>query len=211
MSLTYQPRHFKHDDRAAALAVMRAHPFATLLSVHDGEPRLTHAPLVAQQEGESLRLLGHVAKANAHWQAWDAAGAGAQVTAIFHGPDAFVSPFWYQNVENVPTWNYIVVHAHGRVTLSHNSAVKERMLKALIDAHDPPYRARWDEQLSEDYRERHKSHIVGFEIQIERIDAKFKLSQNRAPADRAGVLAAMDQGGAPQQELAQWMRALGPT
>ncbi|MFN7779128.1 MAG: FMN-binding negative transcriptional regulator, partial [Betaproteobacteria bacterium] len=106
------------------------------------------------------------------------------------------------------TWNYIVVPAQGRVATTDDSAQKERILKALIDAHDPPYRERWDVELSESYREGHKSHIVGFELAVETIEAKFKLSQNRLAADHAGVLAAMERGNAAQQALGAWMREL---
>lgn len=202
----YQPKHFRIDERAPALEVMRRHPLATLVSAGDGEPLVTHAPLVAVERDGALCLLGHVARANPHWQSWS---GNALVTAIFHGPNGYVSPSWYETREAVPTWNYVVVHAHGSVRLAHDSAAKEQILKALIDAHDPPYRAQWDEALSEDFRERQKSAIVGFEIAVERIDAKFKLSQNRLPADRANVLAAMDAGAPAQQQLARWMRELG--
>ena len=205
MSLPYQPKHFKVEDRAAALAVMQAAPFATLVSVHEGEAEFTHLPLVARQRAEAIVLLGHVARANDHWRHWT---PETRLTAIFHGPDSFVSPSWYVTREMVPTWNYIVVHASGRVATTDDSAHKERILKALIDAHDPPYRERWDVELSESYREGHKSHIVGLELAVERIEAKFKLSQNRLPADHAGVLAAMESGNAAQKALGAWMREL---
>lgn len=202
----YQPQHFKIDARAPALEVMRRHPLATLVSGGDGEPLVTHAPLLAVERDGALYLLGHVARANPHWRSWS---GSALVTAIFHGPSGYVSPSWYETREAVPTWNYVVVHAHGTVRLAHDSAAKEQILKALIDTHDPPYRAHWDEALSEDFRERQKAAIVGFEIAVERIDAKFKISQNRLPADRANVLAAMDAGDPAQQQLARWMRELG--
>ena len=203
--MLYEPKHFKVEDRAAALAVMRRYPLATLVSAGGAEPLFTHAPLIAHERDGALRLLGHMARANPHWQAW---ADGGRVTAIFHGPNGYVSPSWYTTQEAVPTWNYVVVHAQGAVTLAHDSAGKETILKALIDAHDPPYRRQWDEALSEEFRERQKSAIVGFEIAVDRIDAKFKLSQNRLPADRANVLAALQAGDPAQRELAHWMREL---
>lgn len=203
--MLYEPAHFRVAERAAALEVMRAHPLATLVSARDGEVDVTHAPLVPRADGERLVLLGHVARANPHWHAWEHA---ARVTAIFRGPDGYVSPSWYVVRAAVPTWNYMVVHARGRVALTHDSAHKEKILKALIDAHDPAYRRQWDEELSADYRERQKAHIVGFEIEVESIAAKFKLSQNRPAADRAGVLAALERGGAAEEEMARWLRRL---
>ena len=95
------------------------------------------------------------------------------------------------------------------MTLRHEAEAKERVLKALIDAHDVPYRARWDE-LDVEWRERMKGGIVAFDLAVDRLDVKFKVSQNRSPADRAGVLQSMQCGDAGARELAEWMRRLMP-
>lgn len=202
----YTPAHFAVGERATALELMRRHPLATVISAHaDHEPMVSHLPLVAEQRGDATLLHGHLARANPHWQTWH---EDARLLAIFHGPEAYVSPFAYQTREAVPTWNYAVVHAAGRVTLRHDTDAKEAVLKRLIDAHDTPYRQRWDE-FDADFRERLKAAIVAFEIVVDRIDAKFKLSQNRSAADRAGVLAAMDRAGERGAELAEWMQVTG--
>ncbi len=203
--MIYMPPHFNVADRANQLAVMRAHPFATLVSIAAGEPAFTHAPLVVEERGEGLVLLGHLSIANPHWRSWSADQA---VTAIFHGPNGYISPRWYTVREAVPTWNYIAVHAQGRLATVQDSEGKERILKALIDVHDVGYRAQWDE-LDLEFREKMKRGIVGFEIAVERVDGKFKLSQNRGAQDKANVLAAMEQGGAGEQGLAEWMKRLG--
>lgn len=202
--MIYMPPHFTVADRDTHLAAMRAYPFATLVSVADGEPVFTHAPLVLEQRGDGLALLGHLAIANPHWKTWT---AEQRVTAIFHGPNAYISPRWYTVREAVPTWNYIALHVYGRLETIQDSDGKERVLKALIDTHDGGYRAQWDE-LGEEYREKMKRGIVAFEIAVDRVDAKFKLTQNRAQQDKANVLAAMEQGGAGEQALAAWMRRL---
>ncbi len=203
MSL-YQPSHFAVVERAELSALMRERPLATLVSVAEGEPSFTHLPLEVEESEGRLRLLGHVARANPHWSRW---GERAAVTAIFHGPDGYVSPRWYAVREAVPTWNYVVVHATGRITLTHDSAEKERILKALIDRHDADYRRQWDE-LPETYREGMKRAIVGLTIDVERLEGKFKLSQNRPPRDRAAVRAA-HAAAAPPVSLAEWMGRLG--
>jgi transcriptional regulator len=200
----YQPAHFAVGERSALIALMRAHPLATLVSVAGGEPQFTHLPLEVEDTDAGMRLLGHVARANPHWSSW---GEGSGVTAIFHGPDAYVSPRCYTVREAVPTWNYIVVHVRGRIAVTHDTQQKECILKALIDRHDPPYRAQWD-ALGEAYRERMKRGIVGLTIDVERLDGKFKLSQNRTPEDRAGVLAALEAAAAAAPSLADWMRRL---
>ncbi|MGB2818460.1 MAG: FMN-binding negative transcriptional regulator [Burkholderiaceae bacterium] len=205
--MLYQPPHFSVGDRDIALELMRRHPLATLVSVAEGdEPVVSHAPLVARVDGERLVLLGHLAKPNPQWKQWR---DGDRVLAIFRGPDAYVSPFFYVTKEAVPTWNYAVVHAAGGITIWHESEAKERVLKALIDAHDVPYRARWDE-LDIDWREKMKGGIVAFEVAVTRLDVKFKVSQNRNEADRAGVLQAMRNGDARARELAEWMQRVMP-
>ena len=198
----YQPPHFEVKERSHLLALMRANPLATLVSVDGGAPAFTHLPLEVDDVGGALRLLGHVARANPHWTQWR---DGATVTAIFRGPDAYVSPRCYETREAVPTWNYVVVHADGRVGITHDSDAKERILKALIDRHDPDYRAQWDE-LGDEYREKMKRGIVGVTIEVDRLAGKFKLSQNRSATERARVLAATRAGGS---SLGEWMVRLG--
>lgn len=201
--MLYTPAHFSVEDRALALALMREHPLATVISGGE-DPFISHVPLVIVQDGEGLQLHGHVARANPHWRQWQ---DGNRLLAIFQGPDAYVSPFHYEAREAVPTWNYAVVHARGTVSVLDTSDAKEIVLKRLIDRHDPPYRARWDE-LDAGFRERMKAAIVAFAINVDRVDAKFKISQNRSAADRAGVLSAMRQGGPKEIELARWMEQL---
>ena len=205
--MLYQPPHFSVGDRDVALELIRRHPLATLVSVAgDDEPVVSHAPLVAHLEGDRLALLGHLARPNPQWKQWR---EGERLLAIFQGPDAYVSPFCYAAKEAVPTWNYAVVHAAGNVTLGRESEAKERVLKALIDAYDVPYRARWDE-LDVEWREKMKGGIVAFEVAVTRLDIKFKVSQNRSEADRAGVLRSMQVGDARARELAEWMQRVTP-
>jgi transcriptional regulator len=200
----YQPSHFAIGDQSTLIALMRERPLATLVSVAEGEPLFTHLPLEVDEGGGRIRLLGHVARANPHWSQWV---DGAAVTAIFRGPDGYVSPRCYSVREAVPTWNYVVVHAQGRIAVTHDTDDKERILKALIDRHDAGYRRQWDE-LPESYREGMKRAIVGVTIEVDRLDGKFKLSQNRPAPDRAAVRAA-HAAAAPRPSLADWMDRLG--
>jgi transcriptional regulator len=201
----YQPQHFIVEDRDILLDAMRAHPFATLVSASDAEVDATHLPLVVERKEGGLRLLGHVARANPHWSRWR---AGQLATAIFHGPNAYVAPAWYGARAAVPTWNYIAVHARGRIEVTHDSADKEGILKALIDRHDPAYRLQWDE-LDDGFREKMKGAIVGLSIAVEQLEGKFKLSQNRVPADQYAVRRAHADGDPGARELADWMQRLG--
>jgi transcriptional regulator len=198
--MLYTPTHFAVQDRALAAALMHAHPFATLITQGVEEPVVSHVPLLLVDEGDTWHVLGHVARANPHWELWN---DRQRILAIFHGGDAYISPALYSTRKAVPTWNYAIVHVHGVIELWHDSERKEQVLKALIDRHDAAYRSQWD-RLDSEYREGMKSGIVAFTIAIERIEAKFKLSQNRPEADRARVLEAMQAGGDKGRALARW-------
>lgn len=203
--MIYTPPHFAVADRATQIDVMRAYPFATVVSVADGVPAFSHVPLVVLERGDTLVLRGHVSVANPHRKTWQ---PEQSVIAVFHGPNGYVSPRLYSVKEAVPTWNYVVVHAEGRLRMIDDSVGKERILKALINVHDTAYHKQWDE-LTDEFREKMKRGILGFEIVVERLDGKFKLSQNRPPEDRASVFGAMQGGGTGEQAMAEWMRRLG--
>lgn len=198
--MLYTPTHFAVEDRATVAALVRASPFATLITQGAEEPTVSHVPLLLVEGADSWRLLGHLARANPQWQAWD---ERKRIIAIFHGGDAYISPRLYSTRKAVPTWNYAVVHAHGVVEPAHDSETKEQVLKALIDRHDDAYRGQWDE-LDLTYREGMKSGIVAFTIAVERLEAKYKLSQNRPAEDRARVLQAMQSGNDKERMLAAW-------
>ncbi len=161
---------------------MRAHPLATLISVgEDRNPFVSHLPLIVEHEGEGIVCIGHLSRANPHWKLLD----GRQATAIFHGPNAYITPSWY--VQNsVPTWNYAVVHVRGVVTLIEDRAGIVRCLEALTAAVESGPEA-WQFWIPENLRNTLELAIVGFHLSVETIQSKFKLSQNRSEADRAGV------------------------
>jgi transcriptional regulator len=198
--MLYTPAHFELRERLIAAELVRENPFATLLAPGGDEPAISHVPLLLADGPEPWRLLGHVAQANPQWRLWQ---QSPRVVAIFHGGDAYISPSLYGTEKAVPTWNYAVVHAHGTATLLHDSAAKERVLKALIDRHDEPYHGQWD-RLDLAYREGMKNGIVALDIVVDRIEAKFKLSQNRPADDRERVHAAMQSGSDKERALAGW-------
>lgn len=194
----YLPAHFREDDPAALRALMDAHPLATLVSVIDGAPFVSHVPLIAEErEGGGLVLRGHVARANPHHRAWE---GGAEALAIFHGPGAYISPTLYDNEESVPTWNYTVVHARGVPLPLRAEEDAERLhalMKALIARFEPSYAAQWD-RLSEKYRAGMLRGIVGFEMPVAHLAGKFKGSQNRSTAERARIAEATAGGTPPR-------------
>ncbi|HEX7156614.1 MAG TPA: FMN-binding negative transcriptional regulator [Burkholderiaceae bacterium] len=199
----YQPESFRVDAETTLLEFIAENPFATVLS-GGPDPTVTHLPMLAERDGDRLRLAGHVARANPHWRALE---SSPEALAIFHGPDAYVSPAWYTTLEAVPTWNYMVAHLHLRVATVHEADGKEAILKRLIAAFDPGYAAQWD-GLDRAYRDRMLGAIVGLRAEVTRWDAKFKLSQNRPAQDRDRVVAALAQGSDGARGVASWMQRL---
>jgi transcriptional regulator len=180
----YIPEHFRVEDRAAALAFMRANPFAILVSSTADGPFATHLPVVIREDDQQLVLRGHVAKANPHWHYLD---QQPECLTIFHGPHAYVSPTNYDTKENVPTWNYGAVHVYGNARTYSAPEDLLGMLHDLIPTFEAAYAEQWA-SFSEAYRSRILSHIVGFEITVTKLEAKFKLSQNRTRNEQQHVI-----------------------
>ena len=203
MSL-YTPRSFAVEDAHAVAQLLREHPFATLITPGDPDPAVSHVPLQYRGEpkGQGV-LLGHMARANPHWQRF---GDAASV-AIFHGPHAYVSPSWYeQPATAVPTWNYAVAHVHGRVELMRDAAETRSLLEEMIQRYEGGRPQPWALQLEGRPLQAMLDAIVGFRLVIERIDAKLKLSQNRSETDRERVTAALrSEGYADALATAEWM------
>ncbi|HSC47402.1 MAG TPA: FMN-binding negative transcriptional regulator [Gammaproteobacteria bacterium] len=183
----YTPAHFKADDVAAMHALLRRHPFALLATHHDGELYLTHLPFhLDPARGAQGTLEAHLARANPHCAALQ---AGAASTMVFKGPDAYVSPRWYGDpAKNVPTWNYVAVHAHGRPRVHEDAATSLAYIGRLTDEHEAYIEEPWSVQEAQVHVERSIPHILAFEIPIERLEGTFKLSQNHPAANRAGVI-----------------------
>jgi transcriptional regulator len=166
---------------------MRANPFAILVSATPEGGFATHVPVAITESGGVLTIRGHVAKANPHWKLLE---QDPRSFMIFHGPHSYVSTSNYTTPENVPTWNYGAVHAYGRARTLSRPEELQPILHELISTFERSYADQWA-GFSESYRERMLSHIVGFEITVTELQAKFKLSQNRTPEEQANVIASL--------------------
>lgn len=166
---------------------MRANPFAILVSATDDGPFATHLPVIIREIGDHVVIRGHVAKANPHWRYLE---QHPHCMMIFHGPHAYVSTANYTSRENVPTWNYGAVHVYGDARTFSAPDELLGVLHELIPTFEAAYAEHWA-GLSVGYRERMLSHIVGFEIAATKIEAKFKLSQNRTKEEQANVIASL--------------------
>jgi transcriptional regulator len=203
MSL-YRPRAFASDDRAAIARLVDEHPFATLVTAGPGEPQVSHLPLLHRPEPAPRGILiGHMARANPQWRQM----AGAAALAIFHGPHAYVSPSWYaEPAAQVPTWNYVVAHVHGRSEIVTDRAETLATLEQMIERFEGGRAEPWRLQLEGARLDAMVGAIVAFRIAIDRIDAKFKLSQNKDPIDRSRVASALrGEDHADATATAAWM------
>jgi transcriptional regulator len=183
----YVPEHFRVRHHEDAIAFMRANPFAILISSTGDGPFATHLPLFVRTEEEKIILRGHVGKANPHWRYLE---QQPECLTIFHGAHSYISPSNYTARESVPTWNYAAVHLYGNARVFSSSEDLLGMLHELMHTFEPAYAEQWA-TLDEAYRERMLSHIVGFEIEVTKIEGKFKLSQNRTREDQANVIASL--------------------
>ena len=187
----YVPKHNQIEDRDARLAYMRAYSFAALTTNGPGGLVATHLPFVIEAEADRITLLAHMAKANPQWRDF---ADGPEALVIFMQPHAYVSPRLYDSRQNVPTWNYVAVHAYGRPVLLEERAAKLELQKKLIRQHDTGYLAQLAE-LPNDYLDARLAAIVSFSMAVTRIEARFKLSQDKNPAERERIAHELEMSG----------------
>jgi transcriptional regulator len=202
----YIPRPFAPREPAQVARLVAEHPFATLVTAGGAEPQLSHVPLQFDPAGGPHgMLLGHMAHANPHWRHF---GDGPSV-AVFHGPHAYVSPSWYaEPAAAVPTWNYCVAHLHGTAELMDTDRDKRALLDAMVHRYEAARAQPWRLQLEGRALEALLGAIVAFRLRIERVEAKFKLSQNRSVEDRERVIERLRaEGYADANATAAWMEA----
>jgi transcriptional regulator len=207
----YNPAAFAETRIEVLHTFIRQHPLAALITHDSGQLEATHAPMIFDPQPEphgSLRC--HLARANPQSQML---ASSPSVLAIFRGAQHYITPSWYaskkQHGKVVPTWNYVAVHVWGRARLFQEQASLLRHLKELTDRHESAFTPPWSvDDAPKEYIEALSTAIIGVEISIERIEGKWKASQNRPPADRQGVIEGLEALGSPQSlEMAEIVRS----
>lgn len=208
----YTPPYFAETRQPILHSLMRMHPFATLVAASPHGIDAMHVPLLLVepgQAGESAGVLqGHMARVNPFWKNLE---DGSDILAIFQGTNRYISPNWYPsklaNSKVVPTWNYAVVHARGKVSWKHDAGWLRSHLEHSTDTHESGERPWQVSDAPDDYIERMLKAIVGFEIAISDLQGKWKLSQNRSEEDRLGVIAGLEnQSHSHALEMQNWMQ-----
>lgn len=200
----YIPADFLWTDRPAILAFIRQHNFAAMTTGGVAGLHATHLPFVLE-EGANEKLILHAHLSRANPQA-NVLATGAEVMVVFSGPHAYVSPHHYDRADSVPTWNYLAVHAYGQATIVMEEAEGYRSLERLMEAAEPGYEAHWA-QVSNRYKEGLFRGIVPFKIEVTRLDAKSKASQNKNEAERRRIAEEfLSAGDTAAQELGRFMQ-----
>ena len=186
----YISKLYREEDRAKIMEFLRQNEFATLVAYDGEKPVASHLLMEVVEDGEKLFINGHMSKANPQWRTFE---KNPEVLVIFQGPHTYISPTWYNHV-NVPTWNYQSVHIYGspRIVTDHEETYE--MLARLIARNEgnPSYRM---ETLPPDFVVKEMKGIVAFQVEATRIEANYKLSQNRDDESYWNVVSHLDERG----------------
>ena len=200
----YIPKNFLITNQQEAISFMQRYSFATIVTVNNDVPTATHLPFIVTQQGDKIILSSHFAKANPQWQ--DMMNCSPLV--IFTEPHAYISPKHYDQVNSVPTWNYIAIHAYGKATLIESAEQKVKLLEQTIQFYEADYLKQWA-ALPADYKLNMMKGIVGFEIIVDDLQAKKKLSQNKTEKERESIIAELsNKPDSNEKEIAAYMAGL---
>jgi transcriptional regulator len=188
----YLPTAFAERNLSKLHEFIEQNSFGLVISYAEGQPVASHLPLLLDRTaGAKGALIGHMARANHQWRQ----AAGQEVLAIFSGPHTYISPTWYQAEQVVPTWNYVAVHAYGRLMLIQEPDALLKIVGDLVHAYERSLPEPWLLDGWEDFVQRKLEQIVGFRIALERIEGKWKLSQNHPVEPRRRVIQALKNHG----------------
>lgn len=210
----YVPAHFREHDPAVAERLIADNPLACVVAQVAGELVANHLPLKLVSRPDAPQVLvGHVARAN---DLWRNVTSGTPVLAVFAGANRYITPAWYEakatSGEVVPTWNYAVVHMHGRVSFVHDPDRLRALVDSLTTQHESARPAPWAvADAPADYVRRMLGGIVGIEIEVSRVECKVKASQNRSAGDRARIDAGLAADGVPAAERGDLVRGTPAT
>lgn len=189
----YVPASFRESNPTRLFDFIDQHSFATLISQVGNELIATHLPLLLDREtGQHGVLLGHMARANPQWKSLHR----QQVLSIFHGPHSYISPTWMGGGDNVPTWNYVAVHAYGEFELIDDASRLRQLLVKMVQHYESHQPLPWSvEAASDQYLDKLQAAIVGFSIRIVRLEGKWKLSQNHPLNRRSQIISGLRRSG----------------
>jgi transcriptional regulator len=200
----YIPAHFREEDLPTLHRVMHENSFALLVTQEGGVPYATHLPfLIDPAQGAYGTLRAHMARANPQWRQFE---LGQEALVVFQGPHAYISPDWYESHPTVPTWDYVAIHAYGVPRILSDTELHST-LHALVANYEAPRSQPWIiDEATDAHVLKILPGIVGFEIEITRLEGKVKMNQNSREADRRGAIEGLRREGGPAgEEVANWI------
>ena len=180
----YIPGYTKVKNRTRLVAFMKRHNFALLISNNEKHPDITPLPFVVSEEAWKLKLITHIARVNSHWKNLN---EKKNVLVLFQGPHCYISPQFYESKVNVPTWNYTMVAVYGKPKIFHEREKHLNLVHSMFEIMEPQFRNQWDD-IPDEYKEKLFSGIVGIEIEVEKLEGKFKLSQNKTLNEQKRII-----------------------
>lgn len=200
----YIPKINLAPDEAEVIQFMQRFSFATIITAKNNYPIATHLPFLVQKKEDKIILKSHFALANSQWKEIE----NDEVLVIFSEPHAYISASNYDTKENVPTWNYISVHAYGKSKVMNDLTRTFDILEATINYFDKSYQAQW-ESLPLAYKTKMAKGIVAFEVVVSDLQAKKKLSQNRSEAEKEKIISQLSQSDdSNENRIAEYMKQL---
>ena len=200
----YIPKIYRNNDVGEILEFIRQNSFAQLISVSDNLPIASHLPIMLRSDKDQHYLHGHMARANPQWKSF----ASQKAMVIFNGPHSYISSSWYDHV-NVPTWNYIAVHVYGTIRIIDGDELYQS-LKTLTAHFEATQEKPVSVEGMSDYVRAQMKGVVGFEIQVEKLEGKWKMSQNRDEKNYIAVISQLEKiNDANSQAVASIMKARG--
>jgi transcriptional regulator len=184
----YSPPYNRIEDLREVAAFMQANSFALVVTGTGGKLHASHLPVMVEERGGKLFVHSHMARNNPQWKEFF---PDEEALVVFSGPHAYVSPRWYEEKERVPTWNYAAVHAYGTVTVSEDRGEKLASQRRLIAGMDPQWLPKFD-ALREEYVKQMLDGIVNFDVEVTRLETRWKLSQNRSRREMELIAAELD-------------------
>jgi transcriptional regulator len=198
----YIPPYYREEDKSKLIKFMQAHNFANVISSDKNILTATHLPFVIEEREDKVFLVSHMAKANPQWQSF----TENELLVIFQGPHAYISPTNYEKQQNVPTWNYIAVHAYGKAKIIDEPKEVWDLMERMIHKFEEKFFEQW-KSLSPEYVSGMLKAIVAFEIEVTRMDGKFKLSQNKTKNEQQNIIKSFEKSDdSTQREIAEEMK-----
>lgn len=199
--IMYIPKYFEIQDQEIIYDIMKEYSFATLFSQHQGKPYVTHLPFTVDRVQNVL--IGHIARANPQWRDF----LNQEVLVVFQGPHCYISPTWYETNREVPTWNYIAVHVYGEIEIIEKEQELLESLRDMVQKYEDENSTYQWEDVDQEFVKGLMKGLVGFKININKIEAKGKLSQNKSKERREMVIQHLEEiASEDTQQIAFYMK-----